>query len=150
MIQAFYGTKLKVAKAEMLPNHRLLALAFHRVPSRLASSATSSSTTTTLHQSFSSSSRAEKWEGSKPSNHATNSGNDPPNVQHKAAQEGQKERAQATGTAREGSAATSRKGGEENAQAKRDHPEAPGPVLGMNDERGGVRTLECRESILQA
>ena len=25
-----------------------------------------------------------------------------------------------------------------NKKAKEDHPEAPGPVLGMNDERGGV------------
>ena len=25
-----------------------------------------------------------------------------------------------------------------NEQAKKDHPEAPGPVIGMNDERGGV------------
>jgi len=28
-----------------------------------------------------------------------------------------------------------------NKRAKEDHPEAPGPVLGMNDERGGVRPL---------
>lgn len=25
-----------------------------------------------------------------------------------------------------------------NEKAKKDNPEAPGPVIGMNDERGGV------------
>lgn len=27
--------------------------------------------------------------------------------------------------------------GNHNERAKKDHPEAPGPVIGMNDERGG-------------
>lgn len=35
-------------------------------------------------------------------------------------------------------AASGREHGDVNARAKQDHPEAPGPVLGMNDERGGV------------
>lgn len=35
-------------------------------------------------------------------------------------------------------ATTEKDKGGQNAQAKRDHPEAPGPVIGMNDERGGV------------
>lgn len=39
----------------------------------------------------------------------------------------------------EGSSAASQKDpGNQNEKAKRDHPEAPGPVIGMNDERGGV------------
>ena len=28
--------------------------------------------------------------------------------------------------------------GNQNEQAQKDHPEAPGPVIGMNDERGQV------------
>ena len=35
-----------------------------------------------------------------------------------------------------------------NEQAKKDHPEAPGPVIGMNDERGGVSLRP--EGILRA
>lgn len=38
----------------------------------------------------------------------------------------------------ESSSATSRKDqSNSNQRAKEDHPEAPGPVIGMNDERGG-------------
>ena len=40
------------------------------------------------------------------------------------------------------SQATSEKdSGNQNEQAKKDHPEAPGPVIGMNSERGGVSLL---------
>jgi hypothetical protein len=35
-------------------------------------------------------------------------------------------------------ATSERDAGENNKRAKEDNPEAPGPVLGMNDERGGV------------
>ena len=35
-------------------------------------------------------------------------------------------------------ASTERDQGHKNEKAKKDHPEAPGPVIGMNDERGGV------------
>lgn len=52
----------------------------------------------------------------------------------------------------EGSQAISRKDeGDNNKRAKEDHPEAPGPVIGMNDERGSVRlkahktTWSCSE-----
>lgn len=42
----------------------------------------------------------------------------------------------------EGSQGLSRKDeGGYNRKAKEEHPEAPGPVLGMNDERGGVSYL---------
>jgi hypothetical protein len=54
-------------------------------------------------------------------------------VQHDAVKEGKAERASG-----EGSAASSEKGGEGNKKAEKDMPEAPKPVIGMNDERGGV------------
>ena len=46
---------------------------------------------------------------------------------------------------KEGSGAISRKDeGNNNERAKKDHPEAPDVVIGMNDERGGVRLrLTC-------
>lgn len=74
--------------------------------------------------------------GDKSSKHA-NMVSETNNVQHDAAKEGQAERASG-----DGSAATSeRDDTNQNAKAKKDHPEAPGPVIGMNDERGGVSIL---------
>jgi hypothetical protein len=56
-------------------------------------------------------------------------------VQGDAAQEGLKSRSEG----KEGSQAISQKDeGDHNKRAKEQHPEAPGPVIGMNDERGGV------------
>jgi len=54
-------------------------------------------------------------------------------VQSEAAQSGMKEHERGG----DGSQALSRKDeGDNNKRAKEDHPEAPTPVLGMNDERG--------------
>ena len=38
----------------------------------------------------------------------------------------------------ESQATTEKDSGNQNQQAQKDHPEAPGPVIGMNDERGQV------------
>jgi len=64
-------------------------------------------------------------------------------VQHDAVKEGKAERASG-----EGSSAASEKGGMEgeenlNKKAEKDNKEAPQPVIGMNDERGGVSYLSC-------
>ena len=49
---------------------------------------------------------------------------------------------------KEGSQAVSRKDeGNSNERAKKDHPEAPDVVIGMNDERGGVRVRFGRSCI---
>jgi len=106
----------------MLPNTRLLARAFHRVPAATA----------TATRTLSSSTPGKKWEGRQPEENIAREP-DSNNVQIDASKEGKKERASG-----EGSAATSEKDkGNQNEKAKEDHPEAPGPVLGMNDERGG-------------
>lgn len=60
------------------------------------------------------------------------------NVQQDATMDGKAERAKG-----EGSSGTSEKAGVKgeaslNKKAERDHKEAPRPVIGMNDERGGV------------
>lgn len=66
----------------------------------------------------------------------TNSG-DKLDVQSAASKSGKRERAE--DPAGQGSAAATQEDkGKNNARAKRDNPEAPGPVIGMNDERGGV------------
>jgi hypothetical protein len=75
------------------------------------------------------------FDGSKPSDHVTQK-NDEGNVQHDASKQGKAERASGGG-----SVATSEKDKEnKNKKAQEDHPEAPGVVIGMNDERGGVST----------
>lgn len=78
---------------------------------------------------------ASSWEGSQPDDHALNR-SDELDVQSEAVRSGQRERAGESGP---GSSATTEKDpGNQNKEAKKDHPEAPGPVIGMNDERGGV------------
>ena len=80
---------------------------------------------------------ASGWEGRKPEEHATNR-KDELDVQSSAAESGKRERASGS----EQSSATNEKDhGNQNEKAKKDHPEAPGPVLGMNDERGSVGVM---------
>lgn len=77
-------------------------------------------------------------EGSKANDHINDGRSDNHNVQKSAAVEGKAERASGGGSA----AASEKDSGNMNQKAKDDHPEAPGPVIGMNDERGGVRTFK--------
>lgn len=53
-----------------------------------------------------------------------------------ASQSGKRERA--GDNENDSSASTENDPGNQNQQAQKDHPEAPGPVIGMNDERGQV------------
>ena len=66
------------------------------------------------------------WEGRQPEEHVTNR-KDELDVQSSASKSGVQERA-----------ASQKDHGDQNKKAKEDHPEAPGPVIGMNDERGRV------------
>lgn len=78
------------------------------------------------------------WSGRQPSEHATNRG-DELDVQSGASQSGKRERA--SGDANQSQATTQKDSGEgttQNEQAKKDLPEAPDVVIGMNDERGQV------------
>jgi len=107
----------------MLPNSRLLARAFHRT----------SPAVTHVTRAFASSYNEKKWEGTKPKDHATQT-HDKDNAQVDASRAGESDRASGGPS----SAATSEEDKHnENEKAKKDHPEAPGPVMGMNDERGG-------------
>ncbi|KAI4200772.1 MAG: hypothetical protein LQ350_003680 [Teloschistes chrysophthalmus] len=75
------------------------------------------------------------WSGRQPSEHVTNR-TDELDVQSGASKSGARQRAEEDEHV--GSSATSQKDpGNQNEKAKQDHPEAPGPVIGMNDERGG-------------
>jgi len=100
----------------MLPNHRLLARAFHRPATR----------------KFSTSTVGRKGEGGKEKDHVTDE-TDSHNVQHDADREGKKERA--TG---EGSRGATEGSGGSNQKAKEEFPEAP-DTIGMQDERGGKK-----------
>ncbi|MCJ1230929.1 hypothetical protein MMC12_007603 [Toensbergia leucococca] len=76
---------------------------------------------------------AANWEGRQPEEHITNR-KDELNVQASASKSGKRARAEDSD---QSSATSSKDQGNQNEQAKKDHPEAPGPVIGMNDERGG-------------
>lgn len=82
---------------------------------------------------------AADWQGRQADEHITNS-TDELNVQASASQSAKRDRA--AGAQESNSQATGEKdAGNQNEQAKKDHPEAPTPVIGMNDERGQVRQL---------
>lgn len=115
----------------MLPNARLLARAFHRVPAGTTGTATAgtrclSTTSTTL-----------AWKGTPPDEHITDE-KDTNNVYIDASKGGKAERASGEGSA----VASEKDKDQKNKKALDDHPEAPGVVIGMNDERGGVSTLQ--------
>ena len=78
------------------------------------------------------------WEGRDPKEHVARQDHRI-DIHASASVEGRKERS--TGSRGE-SASTEKDHKDGNQKAKEDHPEAPGPVIGMNDERGGVSTLE--------
>ncbi|KAK3178608.1 hypothetical protein OEA41_000745 [Lepraria neglecta] len=73
------------------------------------------------------------WQGRKPDEHVTNR-KDELDVQSGASQGGKRSRV--SGDEKESQGTTEKDAGNQNEQAKKDHPEAPGPVIGMNDERG--------------
>lgn len=75
------------------------------------------------------------WEGRQPSEHTTNRDDDA-NVEVSASKSGAAERA--AGSEGNSSATAQEDKGNHNKKAKEDHPEAPKPVIGMNDERGQV------------
>ncbi|MCJ1345205.1 hypothetical protein MMC31_003411 [Peltigera leucophlebia] len=77
------------------------------------------------------------WTGRQPEEHITET-QDGLNVHSEASKSGKQERASSS----EQSSATNEKDhGNQNKKAKEENPESPGPVLGMNDERGGVSFL---------
>ncbi|KAL9100871.1 MAG: hypothetical protein Q9163_003815, partial [Psora crenata] len=88
---------------------------------------------------------AGSWQGRQPSEHINNRPDDDLNVHSSAANSGKADRAAGdtggggAGGRRDGqsSATTEADKGKQNEQAQKDHPEAPGPVIGMNDERAG-------------
>ena len=83
-------------------------------------------------------SNSSTWEGRKPDEHV-NDRHDTQNVQVSASRQGKADRASGDSAA---SGATSQKDhGNQNKKAHEEHPEAPGPVIGMNDERGGVSNI---------
>ena len=77
------------------------------------------------------------WSGSKQPDHITNQ-TDELNVQSSASHSGKRAKAEDSSNS---SATSDKDQGNNNERAKKDHPEAPGPVIGMNDERGGVSFL---------
>ena len=75
------------------------------------------------------------WQGRQPFEHVTDQDHEL-DIHSSASKSGKRQRAEGNG--KDSSAATEKDPGNQNEKAKKDHPEAPGPVIGMNDERGGV------------
>lgn len=59
-------------------------------------------------------------------------------MQSAGAKSGKRDRAENN---KQSGAASETDARDDNKRAKEEHPEAPGPVIGMNDERGGVRCV---------
>ena len=89
-----------------------------------------------IYQRFSTVASSRHWKGSKPKDHITRT-DDSHNTQIDAAKEGAADRASSNGS----TAATEKDKGDNNSKSKETHPKAPDPVIGMNDERGGVSTV---------
>lgn len=109
-----------------LPSARLMARAFHRTI-KPTSQIRSISTTQSL----------SAWTGRQPEDNTVRE-TDSNNVQQDAVREGKQDRASsdASDGANKSGATSEKDVGNMNKKAKQDHPEAPGPILGMNDERG--------------
>ena len=86
-------------------------------------------------RAFSQTSQTLQTEGQKPKDHVTDKPHEL-DVQSAASKSGKRDRLADTDGPSQ--ATSERDQGSNNERAKKDHPEAPGPVLGMNDERGGV------------
>ncbi|KAI4126380.1 MAG: hypothetical protein LQ338_003776 [Usnochroma carphineum] len=107
----------------------------HRLSRRLHSLSTTRSLSTTPFLANSPKDNSGGWTGRQPAEHTINR-TDELDVHSGSSKSGHRQRA--TEDEHEGSSAASQKDpGNQNEKAKRDHPEAPGPVIGMNDERGG-------------
>ncbi|ERF76906.1 hypothetical protein EPUS_02617 [Endocarpon pusillum Z07020] len=88
--------------------------------------------TTTLRPLSTTSPALGAWSGRGPDEHAVNR-TDEKDTQSKPAHQGMREKDEGDSQA----LGISEKGGKDNKKAEQDKQEAPTPVIGMNDERGG-------------
>ncbi|EAW07476.1 uncharacterized protein ACLA_021900 [Aspergillus clavatus NRRL 1] len=98
------------------------------------------------------SSLGKEWKGCSPDEHAvrrTEKNRDTTDPEAEASASGMKERAEDYGIADDSKqqGATEREGRKFQRQAKEDHPKAPEPVIGMNDERARVSGAMKLEAI---
>ncbi|KAI9845320.1 MAG: hypothetical protein M1837_004942 [Sclerophora amabilis] len=85
-----------------------------------------------ITRAFSQSSPTLQWEGRKTDEHVTNTDHEL-DIQSQASKSGKRDRATGDGAQQ---AAVQKDTGSHNQRAEKDNPEAPKPVIGMNDERG--------------
>ncbi|KAE8153870.1 hypothetical protein BDV25DRAFT_9338 [Aspergillus avenaceus] len=82
----------------------------------------------------------QDWEGTSPEDHVVERRRkrDTTDPTVSGADAGMQEREEAEGVADSSKqqGATEREGAKHGKQAKREHPKAPAPIIGMNDERG--------------
>ncbi|MCJ1374443.1 hypothetical protein MMC20_005675 [Loxospora ochrophaea] len=85
-----------------------------------------------------------EWEGRQPEEHVTNR-EDELDIQSGASKSGKRDRAVDSGHSQ---ATTEKDHGSQNERAAKDHPEAPKPVIGMNDERGQTSATLGKKDIV--
>lgn len=99
------------------------------------------------------SSVTKDWKGTSGEKHTTHrvkKENDKTDPQTIGASQAMKDREQNFGSEKSGqSGAATETGGRKNAKkAKKDHPKAPEPVIGMNDERAGVSLYHALQLLI--
>ncbi|KAL3427127.1 hypothetical protein PVAG01_00637 [Phlyctema vagabunda] len=100
------------------------------------------STISNTSRTFTATARAQKWTGSEPSDHQTNE-KDSHNVQQDAVNKGKQDRQKPNdGTGSVAAKGQASEHGETQKSAAKEFPNKPkGPVIGLQDERGGVSPL---------
>jgi hypothetical protein len=95
----------------------------------------------------------DRWSGASTEDHTINKAKkgDTTDPQAEAAAFGQQEREENRGIAdrTKSQATTERDLGRNNKRAKEDHPKAPEPIIGMNDEKGQVSLYSLDVCILK-
>ena len=124
------GRRIIITPKTTMPPLRTLPLTVFR----LRSSPLPSVSTLSLRSTSTSSPSEPGWQGRTADQHTARHDDDA-NIHSSASKSGKQDRLHGDGHSQ---ATTQKDHGNNNQRAKEDHPEAPGPVIGMNDERGGV------------
>ena len=119
-VLAFEGFSIIIHPATMVSTSRLCRFRLRTLPCQYPRSPS------TTGRRFAST--TNEWDGRHGDEHVLNR-NDELDVHSSASKSGKRERAEESHSS---SAATEKDTRNDNEQAKKDHPEAPGPVIGMN------------------
>lgn len=96
----------------------------------------------------------QEWTGTSQRDHAVNRAKEgdttDPEVQGAAFSREERKESEGIADSTKSQATTQRDHRQNNPRAKKDHPKAPEPVIGMNDERGEVRLQPQRYMLFES